>query len=192
MTDYRSPEDDWRNIPIALIDTEKGEGKAQACDIACLQQLSSKLLCVQGDLMDVGQILSQPEREWRAQGPASEAEIALLASKARVDLPSEYVELLRFSNGGEGPLALRPLWFRLYSVKDCIDLCHTNQHVLEQFPTLMFFGSNGGLESIAFDLREGPPWPIVMIDQIAGPESARPIAPNMAAFIEAIGLDTDQ
>jgi hypothetical protein len=55
----------------------------------------------------------------------------------------------------------------------------------------MFFGSNGGLESIAFDLRVGPPWPIVMIDQIAGPESAKEIAANMGAFIEAIGIEAE-
>jgi hypothetical protein len=83
------------------------------------------------------------------------------------------------------------LWFQLYPVNDCIDLCHSNQNILEQFPTFIFFGSNGGLESLAFDLRVGPPWRIVMIDQIAGPDSARVIAPNMGAFIEAIGLDAE-
>jgi hypothetical protein len=141
--------------------------------------------------MSVRHVLSQPTREWQAKGPASEVEIALLQSQARADLPGEYLEFLRFSNGGEGPLALPPLWFQLYAVKDCIDLCHTNQQVLENFPTFMFFGSNGGLESIAFDLRVGPPWPIVMIDQIAGPESAKEIAPNIGAFIEAIGIEAD-
>jgi hypothetical protein len=141
--------------------------------------------------MSVRHVLSQPKREWQAEAPASEVEIALLESRARANLPAEYLELLRFSNGGEGPLALPPLWFQLYAVKDCIDLCHANQHVLENFPTFMFFGSNGGLESIAFDLRVGPPWPIVMIDQIAGPESAKKIAPNMATFIEAIGLEAE-
>ena len=85
----------------------------------------------------------------------------------------------------------KPLWFQLYATNDCIDLCHSNQQVLEQFPTFMFFGSNGGLESIAFDLRVGPPWPIVMIDQIAGPESAEEIAPNMASFIEVVGLEAE-
>jgi hypothetical protein len=141
--------------------------------------------------MSVRHVLSQPKREWQAEAPASEVEIALLESRARANLPAEYLELLRFSNGGEGPLALPPLWFQLYPVKDCIDLRHANQHVLENFPTFMFFGSNGGLESIAFDLRVGPPWPIVMIDQIAGPESAKEIAPNMGAFIEAIGIEAE-
>ena len=55
----------------------------------------------------------------------------------------------------------------------------------------MFFGSNGGLESIAFDIRVGPPWRIVTVDQVAGAESATAIAPSMAAFIEAIGLEAE-
>ncbi|HVI77884.1 MAG TPA: hypothetical protein VM715_06915 [Candidatus Acidoferrum sp.] len=87
--------------------------------------------------MGVLHVLSQPKREWQAKAPASEVEIALLESQARADLPAEYLELLRFSNGGEGPLALPPLWFQLYAVKDCIDLCHANQHVLENFPTFI-------------------------------------------------------
>ena len=113
-----------------------------------------------------------------------------MESKANRDLPREYLELLRFGNGGEGPLALPPLWFQLYAVKDCIALC-LNQEILERFPTFMFFGSNGGLESIAFDFREGAPWRIVMVDQIAGTESAQEIAPNIGAFIEAIGMETE-
>jgi hypothetical protein len=81
------------------------------------------------------------------------------------------------------------LWLQLYPVNDCIELCHANQWVLDKFPTFMFFGSNGGLESIAFDLRSGPPWRIAEIDQIAGPESAMEIAPNMGEFVRAIGLE---
>ena len=140
--------------------------------------------------MNVSDILGQPEREWRGEAPATEADIALLESKANRQLPREYLELLRFSNGGEGPLALPPLWFQLYAVKDCIALC-LNQETLQRFPSFMFFGSNGGLESIAFDLREGPPWRIVMVDQIAGTESAEEIAPNIGAFIEAIGMESE-
>jgi hypothetical protein len=140
--------------------------------------------------MNVRATLSQPKRDWSAAAPASETEIAHLVSRARAELPAEYLSLLLLSNGGEGPLALPPLWFQFYAVKDCIELCHNSQ-VIECFPDFIFFGSNGGLESIAFDMRAGPPWPIVMIDQIAGPESAKEIAPDMAAFIEAIGLEIE-
>ena len=74
--------------------------------------------------------------------PASAADIAQLAERAQRELPTEYIELLRFSNGGEGPLALPPRYFALYSVKDCIAL-HDNRHIIEQFPGFMLFGSNG-------------------------------------------------
>ena len=53
-------------------------------------------------------------------------------------------------------------------------------------------------ESVGFSAQNkscnclGPPWPIVMIDQIAGPESAKEIAPNMVAFIEAIGIEAER
>jgi len=30
--------DSWQKISMALIEAEKGEAKAQACDMACLQQ----------------------------------------------------------------------------------------------------------------------------------------------------------
>jgi hypothetical protein len=76
-------------------------------------------------------------------------------------------------------------------VEDCIEFCRDSESV-NRFPTFMFFGNNGGLEPIAFDLRVGPPLPIVMTDRVAGPESAEEIAPDMAAFIEAIGLEAGE
>jgi hypothetical protein len=87
--------------------------------------------------MNVRQILGGPEREWDAKPPASEAEITLLNSNTRAELSPEYLELLRVSDGGAGPLALPPLWFRLYPVKDCIELCHRDQQVCKQFPSFM-------------------------------------------------------
>jgi len=139
--------------------------------------------------MNVRDTLCRPHLDWIAKEPASKAEIEQLAGRAKAELPAEYIQLLEFSNGGEGPLALVPLYFQLYTVKECILRFHDNGHFLENFPDFMFFGGNGGLEVIGFDLRHGPPWPVVMIDPIAGPESAQQIAPDMAAFIEAIGLE---
>ncbi|WP_428840134.1 SMI1/KNR4 family protein [Burkholderia cenocepacia] len=43
-------------------------------------------------------------KSWYRVGGASEAAIASLRRAAGFDLPAEYVEFLRFSNGGEGPL----------------------------------------------------------------------------------------
>ena len=55
-----------------------------------------------------------------------------------------------------------------------------------------FIGGNGGLETIGFDLRVGPPWPLIMIDCIAGEDSAVRIAADMAEFIEKIGRAADR
>lgn len=106
--------------------------------------------------MNVRELLSQPEREWHAQTPSSETEIALLASIAKAQLPTEYVELLRLSNGGEGPLGLPPLYFQLSSVKDCIELFHTNQQLLEQFPSFMFSAAMVGLSFSHSTCAPGP------------------------------------
>ena len=104
-------------------------------------------------------------------------------------LPDELLEFLRFSNGGEGPLALAPLIFVLDNVERIVQ-SFDDPFLLEEFPDFLFFGGNGGLETIAFDTRGGmTPWPVVMIDQIAGPESAVTIAPSFDAFIEAVGLE---
>ena len=82
---------------------------------------SGGLLPAQADPPRVGSVV---------HAPATDADIAFLESKTNTELPREYLELLRFSNGGEGPLALPPLWFQPYAVKDCISLC-LNQDILQ-------------------------------------------------------------
>ncbi len=72
-------------------------------------------------------------------------------------------------------------------MKDCLEVPQSSDGPAS--PDFFVFAGNGGLESIAFDLRNGPPFPVVMIDPIAGPESAEQIAPDIVAFIEAIGIE---
>jgi len=102
----------------------------------------------------------------------------------------EYLDLLRYSNGGEGPLDLPPLWFALYSSLECIELFHSDEDLLADLADFVFFGSNGGLETIGFDLRTAHPWRIVMIDPIAGPSSCAEIAADISTFIRKIGIAT--
>lgn len=49
-------------------------------------------------------------------------------------------------------MALSPLWFQLFDVEFAIALAEDASY-REAFPGLFFFGSSGGLESIAFDMR---------------------------------------
>lgn len=135
----------------------------------------------------VKQILSDPKREWQGSAPASETEIRDLENVLNVPLPSEYIELLRLYNGGEGELALSPLWFQLFDVESVITRANDDFYKTE-YPGILFFGGNGGLESIGFDMRAAQPWPIVAIDCIAGLDSLIIISENIADFIEAIGV----
>jgi hypothetical protein len=151
--------------------------------------------------MNIAALLSDPNREWRGRPPADEARIADFVKLVQISLPVEYIELLRVTNGGEGELALPPLWLQLYSVEECTELIHdppmegclqAPQSSGDRAPADFFvFAGNGGLECIAFDLRTGPPLPVVMIDPVAGPESAKQIAPDFETFIQAIGITAE-
>jgi hypothetical protein len=135
----------------------------------------------------VAAILASPGRKWFGKPPATPTEIAALQDAVKIKLPEEYLELILACNGGEGELALAPLWFQLFDTFYAIEMA-TDQFYRTDFNGFFFFGSNGGLESIAFDMRGVHPWPIVMVDCIAGIKSAETIAPNIREFIEAIGV----
>jgi hypothetical protein len=139
----------------------------------------------------VTDIASLRSREWRKVEGASEQEIASLRKVLPFEPPDEYLEFLRFSNGGEGELALDPLWFQLFEVAFALQLWQ-DQNYRNEYPDLYFFGSNGGGESIAFDMSQPEPWPIVMIDCIAGLESARRISLNIQSFIQKVGIRAEQ
>jgi len=134
----------------------------------------------------VQQILSEPRREWVGASPASELEIRSLEKAVGTPLPCEYRDFLCVCNGGEGPLAISPFWFQLFDVNFTLSLVRDDFY-RKQFPGLFFFGSNGGLESIAFDMRGRSPWPIVAIDCIAGLDSLLVISETFGDFIDAIG-----
>lgn len=134
----------------------------------------------------MGNIIVLAAPEWSGEPGASYEEIESLKAALPFEPPTEYVDLLRVSNGGEGELALPPLWFQLFDVNFALQLW-SDQHYRNEYPNLYFFGSNGGLESIALDMSQPKPWPVVMVDCVAGLESLEIIAPNMASFIYAIG-----
>lgn len=138
--------------------------------------------------MSVAEVLTEPHRQWTRYPPADESEIHQLLALAVPELPIEYIDLLRFSNGGEGPLALPPLFFQLYPVGYAIEF-NSSAQVLEFRPGHFIFGTNGGLETIAFVVAGRPPWPIVMFDPIDGVRSAIVIADDMPEFVRAIGIE---
>jgi hypothetical protein len=141
--------------------------------------------------MSVLSVLSEPGRAWQRRPGASAAEIARLLAASPCELPLALVDLLQVSNGGEGELALAPRLFMLDTVDDII-AGFGDSFLRETFPGFLFFGGNGGLERIALDCRRRrEPFPVVMIDPIAGPNSAEEIAPDVSTFVASIGLVYD-
>ena len=139
----------------------------------------------------ISEILSEPGREWTPRPSADEREIGELRKLVPFELPVEYIDLLRYCDGGFGELDAPPLLFALDSIAESVEY-NESDFRRSEFRDFWFFGGNGGMEKIAFDLREGPPWRIVAIDPIAGIESAQMIAESMADFILKIGLAADR
>jgi len=142
-------------------------------------------------MLDIPKVMSESNRHWDPKPPATEDAIRLVQQAAPQGLPPEYFQLLRYSNGGEGSLALPPLYFMLYSAEDSAEF-NTDPRYSNLWPGQFTFGSNGGLERIAFDIGKPTPWPVIMFDPIAGMESSVVIAKDMATFILAIGLDSSE
>lgn len=139
----------------------------------------------------ISEILTESGREWTSNPPADEDKIAELRELAPFDLPTEYVELLRYCDGGYGELNAAPLLFHMDSIAESVE--HNEMWRKNgQYTDFWFIGGNGGLETIGFDLRAGPPWPLVMIDCIAGEDSAKRIASDIAEFVEKIGFPADR
>src|SRR6185369_10046441 len=113
----------------------------------------------------IAELLSDPTRLWRRSPPASDVEISWFLNQTRFSWPEELIDLLRFSNGGEGELALPPEWFALNGVREIIN-CEKDEFLRTSYENYQFFGGNGGLESIGFDLSKDTS-PVVMIDLIA-------------------------
>jgi hypothetical protein len=126
-------------------------------------------------------------REWRPAPGAAPEEIDRLVQALPFTLPGDYVAFLRLTNGGEGEFALAPLWFQLFDVACAIEMWNSPHH-RKYYPRHFFFGSNGGLESIAMDMTGVAPWPVVMLDLVAGLESSVTIAPSFTDFLSHVGV----
>lgn len=132
----------------------------------------------------ISELLKESNRQWTGFPPATDAELEKLRHAIDVDFPLLFLDLLRFSNGGEGELALPPLLFCLDSIDEIIEM-NQDEFYASKFPEFLFFGGNGGLELIAFDLKKAP-FPIVMVDPVSGEDSVIRIASSFDEFIKRL------
>ncbi len=102
---------------------------------------------------------------WLPVDPASEVALERLQEKGPLRLPPEYIDQLAASDGGEGDLGVQPGWIVLWPADEV--LAHNAGYSVSEFlPGFFGFGSNGGGELLAFDIRGSEPYPIVMVPVI--------------------------
>lgn len=130
-------------------------------------------------------------RDWRRLTGATVEELSHVRAAAPKGLPERYLDLLAFSNGGEGSSGIQPFHLQLDSADVVVETINGANHGLAELHGFMIFGSNGGGEYLAFDTRGVGPWPIVMIDMVAGVDSAEVVAPDFESFYNRIGVEAE-
>jgi len=76
-------------------------------------------------------------------------------------LPSDYIVFLQACNGGEGELDIEPGWMQLWKAEEVLP--HNRAYEThERLPGFLAFGSSGGGEMFAFDLRKNNRGVVVM------------------------------
>jgi len=124
---------------------------------------------------------------WRPAPPATAAEINKLRARVPTGLPESYFELLLGSNGGEGDLGVEPGWFCPWPADEVLSL-NQGYSISEVAPGLFGFGSSGGGELLAFDMRHPVEWPIVMVPFIPlSLDEAITISDNFDDFSAFVG-----
>ena len=128
---------------------------------------------------------------WVKEAPASEKSIQTLLAESTLNLPQEYLALLKISNGGEGELGIEPGWLQLWTAEEVME--HNQGYEVQKWvPGFFGFASSGGGELLAFDTRTEQPWKIYMIPFMDMEEkNAILIAENFMSLISAMGKPFD-
>ena len=115
--------------------------------------------------------------------PAGAEVIMQLEGDSGVNLPGEYKEFLRRQNGGEGFVG--NAYAILWRAEELLEMNKSYQ-VHEYAPGLFLFGSDGGGEAFAFDVRTAAK-PIVSVPFVGMElKEARPVASNFNEFLQAL------
>ena len=126
------------------------------------------------------------DQAWYKQDGASESALRNLRETVGVDLPDEYIQLLAYSNEGEGEL---PAPFHTLCLDSAVVAADPGMLKVsaENYPGLVVFGSDGGGELFAFDTRGVYPWPIVAFDGVDPFGSLTVVADSFGSLIPMIG-----
>ncbi|HEX4351174.1 MAG TPA: SMI1/KNR4 family protein [Verrucomicrobiae bacterium] len=138
--------------------------------------------------MSISEIAKLNATKWKPAAPATDVAIANLINKVGFELPSDYLDFLRFSNGGCGDIPVQSLCFHsLWAAEELLEF-NRDYEVAKYCAGFFGIGSNGGGEMFAFDMRSKKPWPVVTIPFIGmEADAAWHVASNFRSFVEMFG-----
>jgi hypothetical protein len=118
---------------------------------------------------------------------ASPEVIQSVESALGLGLPADYVDLIGTINGGEGLVGNH--YLMLWRIDDLLPF--NKEYEVEQYaPGLLLFGSSGGGEAYAFDLRSDSP-PVVSVPFIGmDAKLAIVVAQTFLSFIDGLSAQT--
>jgi len=125
---------------------------------------------------------------WTPEAGAATEALVQLQTDAALELPTEYVEFLRRSNGGEGEFGTEPGWFQIWPAEEVIQY-NREYEVQRWLPGFFAFGSSGGGMLFVFDTRSGEPWRVLAVDSVGMEdlENAIEIGLSFASFLACVG-----
>jgi SMI1 / KNR4 family (SUKH-1) len=112
--------------------------------------------------MELRKLLLDGDYQWDGNPPATEEAIAALISSFSLPLPSEYLALLRSSDGGHAHLSGYPSYVRIWPAVTAVE--YNRDYEVERWvPGFIGFGDNGGPDMVGFDTRSGQPYRVFSI-----------------------------
>ena len=111
----------------------------------------------------------------------NDEDIANFESESGLELPKEYKDFMKLTNGGEGPIGDFS-YVQFWSLEELINL-NEEYKVEELFPSNFIFGSDGGDTAYAFDTTSKP-MKIVQFPFISMPDEIEELAKTFNEFIE--------
>ena len=98
-----------------------------------------------------------------------------------VELPVEYVEFMRATNGADGPIG-NIEYLQIWTVEEVIELNRGIDDIKEEHPEWLFFAGMGSGSDYAFDTRYQP-MPVVEVD-MSDPDNNEVRGASFAEFLE--------
>ena len=97
--------------------------------------------------------------EFEGNAPASDPDIRDFQTQGGINLPNDYLQFLKKTNGGSGFIGSN--YIEMWPL-DKLAQYNRGYGADRYTPQLLMFGSNGGGEAFAFD-RRTTDWPVVII-----------------------------